>query len=184
VIFGEAVQNVRTALDYLVYALVVHTRGRKPKERTQFPIYRKAGDFFRDRDQISELPGELRRRIRKLQPYQSHSQRSTTLNQLRRLSNTDKHRLLLVTETEIGGPTSYRVLGKPSRDSIGVVIPNYLRNTEFEKHVLRGEPNAGAVLYITLVMGEKDVEADAFEVLKRLLWTATEIVDGFEDACA
>lgn len=184
VIFGEAVQNMRTALDYLVYALIVHTSGRKPKERTQFPIYSKAGDFFRDRKQISELPGELRRRIRKLQPYQSHSQRSTTLNQLRRLSNTDKHRLLLVTEVEIGGsPISYRVLGKPSRDSVGVAIPNYLRNTEFEKHVLRGQPNAGAVLYVTLIMGEKGVDSDAFDVLKRFLWTVTEIVNGFEDAC-
>jgi hypothetical protein len=183
VIFGEAVQNIRTALDYLVFALIVHTRGRKPRNMTQFPLSATAGDFFSKRYQVAELPGELRRRIRKLQPYQSHSQRSTTLNQLRRLSNTDKHRLLLVTETEIGGPRSYRVLGKPSRDSIGVVLPDYLRNTELEKHVLRGEPNAGAVLYVTLIMGEKDVEADAFEVLKRLLWTATEIVDGFEDAC-
>jgi hypothetical protein len=183
VIIGETIQNIRTALDYLAYALVVHTRGRKPREKTQFPIYRSAGDFFRDRNQISELPGELRRRIRKLQPYQAHSQRNATLALIHKLSNADKHRLLLVTEAEIGGPTSYRVFGKPSRDSVGVLVPNYLRSTEFEKHVIGGEPNAVAVLYITLIIGEKGVKADAFDVLKRLLWTATEIVDGFEDAC-
>ncbi len=183
VIIGETIQNIRTALDYLVYALVIHTQGRKPRERTQFPIYANAGDFFRDRNQISELPGELRRRIRKLQPYQPHSQRNATLALISKLSNTDKHRLLLITETEIGGPTSYRVLGKPDRNSVGVLVPTYLKNTKFEKHVLRGKPNARAVLYFTLIIGEKGVGSDAFDTLKRLLWAATEIVNGFEDAC-
>ena len=80
VIVGETIQNIRTSLDYLIYALVVHICGRKPRNMTQFPLSATVGDFHSKRYQIAELPGDLRRRIRKLQPYQSKGQRSATLN--------------------------------------------------------------------------------------------------------
>jgi hypothetical protein len=181
VLIGETVQNIRTALDYLVYALVVHTRRRRPKEKTQFPIYENAGKFFRDRDQISELPGELRRRIRKLQPYQAKGQRSETLNLLRRLSNADKHRLLIDTVTELGVPKLRRDFAL-NQDSVGVILPSYLEGTKAEQQLLRRDPNTAASIYFVLLIGEKG-GGDAFEILKRMLWTATEIIDGFEDAC-
>jgi hypothetical protein len=181
VIIGETVQNIRTALDYLVYALVLHTRGRKPRNMTQFPLSATARDFFSKRHQVSELPGELRRRIRKLQPYQSKGVRGDTLNLLRRLSNADKHRLLLVTDTEIGDAGLRRGV-VPTRGSVGVVIPSYLKGTHFEEEIFRGDPNIAAVMYFGLNIGERG-GGDAFEILKRFLWTATEIIDGFEDVC-
>jgi hypothetical protein len=182
VIVGETIQNIRTALDYLVYSLVLHTRGRKPKNMTQFPLSATAGDFFSKRYQIAELPGELRRRIRKLQPYQTKSQRSASLNLLRRLSNADKHRLLVVMDARIGGHGLRRGV-QPTRETIGVVIPGYLEGTEFEQHVLRRDPNIASVTYFSLMFREQDSGSDAFETLKTFLWTATEIIDGFEDAC-
>ncbi len=102
VIVGETVQNIRSALDYLIYELVRHTRGRKPRLQTQFPLYVAAGDFYGRRYQIKELPGELRRRIRKLQPYQFPDPGTHPLAVLNKLSNADKHRLLLATTTRLG----------------------------------------------------------------------------------
>lgn len=151
VLAGETIQNIRTALDYLVYALIVHTRGRKPRNMTQFPLSATAGDFFSKRYQISELPGELRRRIRKLQPYQSKSKRSDALNLLRLLSNADKHRLLLLLDAEIGAP-KIRKGFVPNRDSIGVLIPAYLENTQAEQQILGGDPNIVASMYLTLLL--------------------------------
>lgn len=184
VIVGETIQNVRTALDYLIYALVLQTRGRKPREMTQFPISSTAGDLFRHRYQISELPGELRRRIRKLQPYQSQSQRSDTLTLIRRLSNADKHRLLIVTEGDIGGAKLRRGV-TPTRDSIGVVIPSYLAGSPYENEILRRDPNIAGLMYFNLFIGKTKPgqtahEFEAFETLRRCLWTATEIIDSFE----
>lgn len=181
VIVGETIQNIRTALDYLIYALVVHIRGRKPRSMTQFPLSATAGDFYSKRNQIAELPGDLRRRIRKLQPYQSKGQRSATLNLLRRLSNADKHRLLLVMDAQIGGHKLRRGV-QLTRESVGVVIPSYLEDTEFEQHILRADPDIASVTYFTLLFREQDSGGEAFETLKTFLWTATEIIDGFEDA--
>jgi hypothetical protein len=184
VIVGEAIQNIRTALDYLVYALVFHARGRKPRKTTQFPIADTAGDFFRVRYQISELPGELRRRIRKLQPYQSKGQRSDTLTLIRRLSNADKHRLLIVTEADIGG-AMIRQGVTPTRESVGAVIPSYLEGSSYEDEMVRSDPNIAGVLYFNLFIGEtkpgqRTHPFEAFDTLKRCLWVATEIVDSFE----
>jgi hypothetical protein len=184
VIAGEAIQNIRTALDYLVYALVLHTRGRKPRTRTQFPISTTSGDLFRSRHQIAELPGELRRRIRKLQPYQSKGQRSATLSLIRDLSNTDKHRLLIVTEADIGG-AMIRMGVTPTRGSVGAVLPSYLAGSTYEDEIVRGNPNIAGVIYFNLFIGEtkrgeKFHPFEAFDTLRRCLWTATEIIDSFE----
>lgn len=178
VIVGETIQNIRTALDYLIYALVLHTRGRKPRKRTQFPISTTAGDLYRNRHQISELPGELRRRIRKLQPYQSESQRSRTLALIRDLSNADKHRLLIVMDTNLGGGQLRRGM-TPDADSIGIIVPGYLKGTKYEQEVTRGNPDLAAVMYFTVSL-EQAGDADAFDTLKRCLWVATEIIDSFE----
>jgi hypothetical protein len=178
VIIGETIQNIRTALDYLVYALVLHTRGRKPRKRTQFPISTTAGDLYRNRHQISELPGELRRRIRKLQPYQAESQRSKTLTLIRDLSNADKHRLLLLVDSNLGGP-ELRQGTTPDTDSIGVIIPRYLKGTKYAQEIMSGNPNLAAVMYLSLTL-EDAGNSDAFDTLKRCLWVATEIVDSFE----
>jgi len=182
VIVGETIQCIRTALDYLVYGLVLHSQGRKPRNMTQFPLCSTARDFYRTRHQVAELPGDLRRRIRKLQPYQTKSQRSDLLNLLRRLSNADKHRLLIVMETQIGAAKINRraVL---TRQSIGVVVPQYLAETNFEQKRLSGDPNIAAVMYFALILGEGEGQ-DTFDVLKRLLWTATEIIDSFRPVFA
>lgn len=183
VIVGETIQNIRTALDYLIYALVLHTQGRKPRKRTQFPISTTAGDLFRTRYQISELPGELRRRIRKLQPYQAKGQRSDTLSLIRDLSNADKHRLLIVTEADISG-VRLRKGVTPAAASIGIVVPQYLAGSPYENELFRSDPNIAALMYFNLFIGETEPgqtfhSFEAFETLKRCLWTATEIIESF-----
>jgi hypothetical protein len=181
VILGEAIQNMRTALDYLVYELVIHTRGRKPRNPTQFPLNVAASEFFRRRYQISELPGELRRRIRKLQPYQTKHPRIHPLAVLGRLSNTDKHRLLLTTVHRIGA-ISMNLKGSPTGPVIvgtqAVAIPHYLQGTEAAEEIKSRYPDLGGITWLDLgIAGEGD--ESAFAILKRLLWTVTEIIDGF-----
>ena len=85
-------------------------------------------------------------------------------------------------DAQIGGHKPRRGV-QPTRESIGVVIPSYLEDTEFEQHILRGDPNIASVTYFTLLFREQDSGGDAFETLKTFLWTATEIIDGFENVC-
>lgn len=65
---------------------------------------------------------------------------------------------------------------------MGVIVPVYLAGTNYEKHVTSADPNIDALMYFSLSLDEAGDE-DAFDILKRCLWTATEIVSGFEDAC-
>src|SRR4051812_28136381 len=63
VIIGEAIQSMRSALDYLVYDLAGHA-GASARERrtTQFPISTSALRYFeRGRNQVRPLLGEHRR---------------------------------------------------------------------------------------------------------------------------
>jgi hypothetical protein len=180
VIIGEAVQNLRSALDYLVYELAIHDRGgSKPRTRTQFPICTTPGNFFRGREYIRPLLGEHRRRIRKLQPYQSKDPAAHPLAILNRLSNTDKHRLLLTVFNELGGVPDARIDVRTNtyQGTKAAVAASYLRGTEPIEDLKRRDPDLGLILYVDLAFGVGN--QPVFDTLKRLLWTVTETVDSF-----
>ena len=91
---GECVQNLRTALDYLVYALAWFDSGPDAQRRTQFLI-EDTPEGFRGRKPRS-LEGVSERHvaaIEGLQPY--NGQRWLAL--VRDVSNLDKHNVLPVT---------------------------------------------------------------------------------------
>jgi hypothetical protein len=68
---GEAIQNLRSALDHMVYAA---SRGR---DMTQFPIFTNA-DKYREKAaaMLTGVPDSVRAVIEKAQPYNSLSARS------------------------------------------------------------------------------------------------------------
>lgn len=102
-IIGDTLYNLRSALDYLVYALASHDSGH-PQEWTQFPIDFKP-EVFRSRyDPKSGRRCYLRgvsadhiAEIEKLQPYNG----CQWTERLVELSNPDKHRRLTVVQPKI-----------------------------------------------------------------------------------
>lgn len=88
---SEALFNVRTALDYLVYEIAWLDSGT-PQTRTQFPIVDDAHDWS---DQATRrlrgVSNEHRNVIRDCQPFAG----CEWTRSLRELSNADKHRLLV-----------------------------------------------------------------------------------------
>lgn len=102
-LLGDVVQNLRAALDHLVWRLVPLT-GAKGDRRTQFPIvcYARAWNGAQGRN-LRGVHKEHRALIRALQPFQrSHSVQFHPLAQLVWLSNVDKHRLVH-TSLVVGG---------------------------------------------------------------------------------
>jgi hypothetical protein len=99
-IVGDCLHNLRSALDYLAWQLVLLDNG-DPNEETQFPIretpFNKAGEI-----QPTQLKPAIRRpeilsALEEAQPYyENGGPQESLLWALSRLNNIDKHRLLLV----------------------------------------------------------------------------------------
>jgi len=111
VICGDTVHNLRSALDHLVWQLVLSEGRKRPGSRNFFPIYTDFDDFIREvrSRKKKSRPGPLEginpkgdawTFIEDLQPYKRRElgmdPRAHQLAVLNRLSNTDKHRTLHV----------------------------------------------------------------------------------------
>jgi hypothetical protein len=94
-IIGDAVHNIRSALEYLVYELAP-SEVRK-KGSTQFPIFLDEDGFKkRGSKMLTGITGDARKVIERVQPYlASNPPRHDPLAILQKLSNRDKHRLLV-----------------------------------------------------------------------------------------
>jgi hypothetical protein len=104
-IAGDFVQNTRAALDHLVWALVLRNR-EEPSRQNQFPIIDRQPTTTRERQAweraLAGVGDAARERIALAQPYQREDgPEHHILCALREMSNTDKHRTLLVTATAI-----------------------------------------------------------------------------------
>ena len=104
-IAGDFVQNTRAALDHLVWALVL-LNGEEPSRRNQFPILdQPPATAKQHRHWAQALAGTddtAKNLIELAQPYQREDgPEHHVLHGLRDMSNTDKHRTLLVTATAI-----------------------------------------------------------------------------------
>lgn len=100
IVLGEAVYNLRAALDYLIYSLA-HLDSGQEQDGTQFPICTKT-EYFQDEIRKGHLRGldSLHvTAIERLQPYPS----GHWLQALRDISNPDKHRHLISTLSAGGG---------------------------------------------------------------------------------
>lgn len=97
---GDAINNIRSALDHMAYQLVIANHGT-PTHRTTFPIH-DADPMERKRDPREvRVDGGITEKalglIRGMQPYLRPDPLLDPLSILGNLSNRDKHRLLLLT---------------------------------------------------------------------------------------
>lgn len=92
---GEILQNLRSALDYCVGALVVNNHGVETNH-TGFPISRDADEYKTNSvRKVQGMRQEAMDAIAKLKPYKCNG--TAELWMLRCLNDRDKHRLLLTT---------------------------------------------------------------------------------------
>lgn len=102
VLIGEALHNIRSALDHLAWQLVITGSDPSPRRPSdvQFPIYDTSTKFDRNVDR--RLPGvidDYRTLIKGLQPYErgklpEFQRYGAPLGRLARLSNRDKHQVV------------------------------------------------------------------------------------------
>jgi hypothetical protein len=114
IILGDAIQNLRSSLDYLVWELVIAANG-SPGDKHMFPICNSLDSFKHQitRKRLDGLTAEAVTEIQRLQPYNSGQQAPTHLLRiLDSLCNINKHwRILLIalaahySRTEIIGAT-------------------------------------------------------------------------------
>ncbi len=88
-LIGETIQNLRKALDYLVYDLACFD-SKSIIDRTQFVIVDSEEDFKKNLRHLEGLTGEHRTMFERLQPYNG----CNWTKLIRDLSNPDKHRTL------------------------------------------------------------------------------------------
>lgn len=102
-IAGDAIHNLRTALDHLAHQLVFLTGG-SPNTDTAFPIQeRPARSRWRRRKLLPDInPGvtdQMRGLLKSIQPYERRDTFGRGLKALKDLDNIDKHRVLLSVAT-------------------------------------------------------------------------------------
>jgi hypothetical protein len=90
-IIGDAVHNLRSALDYLACQLAEAAGGVIDKQA--FPIFETAAEYKPKQSQIKGIAPAAISRIEAVQPYHSGYE---ALWALQELDNRDKHRLLIV----------------------------------------------------------------------------------------
>ena len=100
-LYGDAIHNLRAALDNLVWGLATAsgTPPSKPRQ-VQFPIVEKEVDWVKGSRQIAELLPVAQHAIENIQPFKRGGEHGTPeqdpLLLLNWLSNTDKHRLAIL----------------------------------------------------------------------------------------
>lgn len=99
VLIGEFVHNLRSALDHLVWELVIHATGDPPtSKKTQFPIFQTPEGYeSRSEPYIRGVSSAAEAMIRATQPFNALEPAKNPLWMLHELSNFDKHRTLHVT---------------------------------------------------------------------------------------
>ena len=113
VLIGATVQNLRTALDYLVYQLAEWYSGPDFARRTQFPIEDTPEGFKGRRNTfLKGVSDEHVASLDLLQPYEGPN----WLSWIRELSNLDKHNVLPVVPG-IGGSVTIPV-GRSDEEAV------------------------------------------------------------------
>jgi len=111
---GDIIQNMRNALDHLVWAAA-----KRPSNRTQFPIFTDECEFkVLGRRNLQGIPEAMRTTIEEAQPYKMLPANPAIdlLETLRVLSNGDKHHTLAV----VAASLNMVWLGSPGPDVVSI----------------------------------------------------------------
>ncbi len=92
IILGEIIHDLRSALDHLVWQLVIKATATEPVRKTGFPIYFDQGGYDSDGERLLDsVDADARQIIRKTQPFYTGEGKMSPLWLLHELSNIDKH---------------------------------------------------------------------------------------------
>lgn len=98
-LIGDAIHNLRSALDLLVWQLVLHN-GSTPGKKNSFPVFDHENDFLSGyAAQLNGTAASVAQRIKGIAPFEKGN---ATLWLLHRLDITDKHRVLLPAYSSVG----------------------------------------------------------------------------------
>lgn len=169
---GEALYNMRSALDYLVFTLAMVGNNGSPVQGTQFPIEddmdrfngrvtgRNATNGEKMAAYLHKVPAPAIDRIRQLQPCASPPCNWTRL--LRDLSNPDKHRYL----TELHS-RAILVAGNHPELELARVPPELRKHPHLVVEILFRSPRLDVVDTLELLQREVSAVVQEFEpVLK------------------
>ncbi|MBA5865836.1 MAG: hypothetical protein GDA67_03955 [Nitrospira sp. CR1.3] len=92
-VLGDAIHNLRSALDHLAYQLVWVGSGKKPSSHVYFPIADDRARYIEQRRQ--QLKGATPTAIATLDALMPYKGGNDALWRLHKLNNVDKHRVLL-----------------------------------------------------------------------------------------
>jgi len=113
---GEVLHNLRSALDYMVCALVGSNHGVESRH-TGFPIFMDADEYkLQSVRKIQGMRQEAMDAIHATKPYKCNG--TVRLWQLRRLNDRDKHRLIVTTAVAFTATQPHRFSG-PVFDHLG-----------------------------------------------------------------
>ena len=186
---GEILYNLRSALDHLVWQLVL-ANGNAPTQVNQFPILDKEEEWTRARAVVRGLKGvseENKEIVRYLQPFNPFLQlpvdgevrpcNAQVFRTLRDLCNIDKHRHLNLILAGTGGigPIVFGVNHPPRRPTTRPI----------EGKGRKGELKQDMIL-LTVNDAEQELKPDffigvVFHRLKRQTLTTTSVVDQLRD---
>jgi hypothetical protein len=122
-LIGDMVQNLRSALDHLVWQLVI-LNGQEPRRQNQFPIIGTKPEYWeipKDRSEsvrdrmLLGVAEEHRAFIDAVQPFNAGDNPQTALVHLSWLSNVDKHRVI---------HGAFVLTGEPSPEMFDVTTPH------------------------------------------------------------
>ncbi|WP_146069091.1 hypothetical protein [Cryobacterium sp. M23] len=102
-LFGEWLYNLRSALDYVVWAAAVHTSRKYPppgESALQYPIYDDESSWKRNLYRLAPLAEHHREMLLTMQPFNSDPD-GNYLGWLNRLARIDRHRTLAVSTARV-----------------------------------------------------------------------------------
>lgn len=103
VVFGEWLYNMRSALDYIVWAAAAHASGKLPppgESGLQYPIYDDEPGWIKNLWRLKPLAEHQREMLATMQPFNSNPD-ANYLGWINRLARIDRHRRLAVSTARI-----------------------------------------------------------------------------------
>lgn len=183
-ILGDMVHNLRSALDHLVWQLVL-LNGEKPRRQNQFPIIRAKNDYWevpanrsesvRDR-MLAGVAEDHRAFIDMVQPFNGGGDpKGTSLAVLSWISNADKHRVVSAGFVLTSEP-SQELFDVTTTHPGGAVVNMEMNWGELKDgaEIMRFRPdppdarvnvNAAIPTYIAFRQGDTDLPADDIKIL-------------------
>jgi len=179
-IIGDAIHNLRSALDHLVWQLI-EAAGGTPNRDTYFPICQSPQQYASaiGKGEIKTVSSGAEKLIREMQPYIAGD---NPLWYLHQLDIADKHRLLLTVTTRVGawwadiGEMAIPFVQTPRPLILGEEITN-IPTTTYKR---TGHKNFKLGLTITFGKSEIVAGKPVLETLNGMADFVSSIVSGFE----